>query len=56
MVSNNIIRGRKQAWPSNIYTIILALAVVVVCATCFFVATKCYLEYNTLFKIAEAAR
>ena len=43
--------GVKQAVPSNLYTIILALAFGVVLATAAFVAYKCYFDYGTLFKI-----
>jgi len=45
------IRSQKPAVPSNIYTVILGLAVMAVAATAAFVALKCYFVYNTLFKI-----
>jgi hypothetical protein len=44
-------RGSKPVVPSNLYTIILALAFGVVLATAAFVAYKCYFDYGTLFKI-----
>jgi len=37
--------------PSNIYTIILALAFCVVLATAVLVAYKCYFQYGTILKI-----
>jgi len=43
--------GRKATAPSNLYTIILALALGVVVVTAVFVAYKCYFQYNTIFKI-----
>jgi hypothetical protein len=45
------IRGGKPAAYSNIYTVILAAAFLVVLATAAFVAYKCYFQYNTLFQI-----
>lgn len=44
-------RSGKAATSSNLYTIILALALGVVVATVAFVAYKCYFQYNTIFKI-----
>jgi len=43
-------RNRGET-PSNIYTIILALAFCVVLATAAFVASKCYFQYGAIFKI-----
>jgi hypothetical protein len=43
--------GGKATAPSNLYTVILALTLVVVVATVVFVAYKCYFQYNTIFKI-----
>jgi hypothetical protein len=43
--------GGKIAVPSNLYTVILVLALGVVFATAAFVAYKCYFQYGTFFKI-----
>jgi hypothetical protein len=43
--------GGKRVAPSNLYTIILAVAFGVVLVTAAFVAYKCYFDYGTLFKI-----
>jgi hypothetical protein len=43
--------GGKIAAPSNLYTVILVLAVGVVIATAAFVAYMCHLQYETIFKI-----
>ena len=48
--------GKKIIAPSNLYTAVLALATGVVLATAVFVAYKCFADYGTIFKIAEAAR
>ena len=48
--------AKKTAIPNNIYTAILALAMGVVLATAVFVAYKCYADYDTIFKVMEAAR
>ena len=37
--------------PSNIYTVILAAALCLVLATAAFVTYKCFLDYQTIFKI-----
>ncbi len=42
---------RVGAAGSNLYTVILALALGVVVVTAVFVACKCYFQYNTIFKI-----
>jgi hypothetical protein len=44
-------RGGRIIPTSNLYTIILALAVGVVIATSAFVAYKCYMYYDTIFKL-----
>ncbi|MHC4456404.1 MAG: hypothetical protein ACYS0I_04790 [Planctomycetota bacterium] len=44
-------RGGKITASNNLYTIILALAFGVVLATAAFVAYKCYIQYDTIFKI-----
>jgi hypothetical protein len=44
-------RSGKAAISSNIYTVVLALALGVVVATAAFVAYKCYFQYETIFKI-----
>jgi hypothetical protein len=41
----------RRELSSNIYTIILALALCVVLATAVFVACECYFQYGTIFKI-----
>jgi hypothetical protein len=43
--------GSKPAIPSNIYTVILAAALCLVLATVVFVTYKCFLDYQTIFKI-----
>ncbi len=43
--------SRSRTASSNLYTIILALALGVVVVTALFVAYKCYFQYNTIFKI-----
>ena len=44
-------RGGKATASSNLYTVILALALGVMVITVAFVAYKCYFQYNTIFKI-----
>ncbi len=44
-------RGKKITAPDNLYTVILALALVAVLATAGFVAYQCHAQYETLFKI-----
>lgn len=44
-------RGGRIAAPSNLYTVILSLAVGIVLAAAAFVAYMCYLRYGTLWKI-----
>lgn len=44
-------RGGKISVSNNLYTIILALAFGVVLATAAFVVYKCYIQYDTIFKI-----
>lgn len=51
MASNIPARVGKPAAPSNLYTVILAVAFGVVLATTVFVAYKCYIQYGTFFKI-----
>jgi len=48
--------AKKTIVPSNIYTVILALATGIVFATAVFIAYKCYADYGTFFKVMEAAR
>ncbi len=43
--------GGKTTALSNLYTVILALALGVVVATAVFVTYKCYFQYDTVFKI-----
>ena len=45
------IRSIKPEATSNLYTVILAMALGAVLATAAFVAVKCYFDYNTLFTI-----
>ncbi len=51
MSPNGQKRGGKTAISSNIYTVILALTLAIIVATAAFVATKCYLHYDTIFEI-----
>jgi hypothetical protein len=44
-------RGGKVTAPSNLYTVILALALGAVAASAAFVAYICYSQYSTIFKI-----
>lgn len=44
-------RGQKISVPDNLYTVILAVALVAVLATAGFVAYQCLTQYETLFKI-----
>jgi hypothetical protein len=51
MSPNGQISGRRTVAPSNLYTIILALALFAVIATAGFVAYKCYFQYGTIIKM-----
>jgi hypothetical protein len=42
-------RGAKVTPPSNLYTVVLAVAVGVVLATSAYVAYACYTQYGTIF-------
>lgn len=42
---------RKITAPSNIYTVILAIAIAAVLSTVVFVAYTCYSQYETIFQI-----
>lgn len=44
-------RGRKFAFPANIYTSVLAIAFFTVLATMVFVAYQSYVHFGTFFKI-----
>ena len=44
-------KANIQSVESDIYTAVLALAVGVVLATAVFVAVRCYMDYETIFKI-----
>ncbi len=46
----------KNTVPNNIYTAMLAMATIVVLATAVFVAYKCMADYDTIFKVMDAAR
>lgn len=43
--------GKKIIASNNLYTAILAVAVGVVLATAAFVAYKCYVQYETIFRL-----
>ncbi len=43
--------GGKATAPSNLYTVILALAFGAVVTSAAFVAYICYSQYSTIFKI-----
>jgi hypothetical protein len=43
--------GSKPAVPSNIYTVILAATFCLVLAAAAFVTYKCFIDYQTIFKI-----
>lgn len=45
------IRGGKAKAINNIYTAVLAVALGIVLATAALVAYRCYLHYDTIFKI-----
>ena len=51
MIPDGQSRGGKVAASSNLYTIILALALGAVAASAAFVAYMCYSQYDTIFKI-----
>ncbi len=42
-------RGKQMTVPDNLYTVILAVAFLVVLASAGLVAYKCYSQYGTLF-------
>ena len=42
---------KKANVPSNLYTVILAVAFCVVLATAALVVYKCYIQYGTIFKM-----
>jgi len=44
-------RGKKITAADNLYTVILAVAFLVVLATAVFVTYQCYSQYDTIFKI-----
>lgn len=44
-------RGKKVTAPDNLYTVMLAVALLAVLATSAFVAYQCYSQYGTIFKI-----
>jgi hypothetical protein len=46
-------RGRQVNTFSNVYTAMLALALGAVCATAALVAFKCFVQYETIFRIAR---
>jgi len=45
------VHSKKPEAMSNLYTVILAVALGAVLATAAFVAVKCYFNYSTLFTI-----
>jgi hypothetical protein len=44
-------RSKKASVPSNIYTVIIAIAFSIVLATAAFVAYTCYSQYGTIFMV-----
>ena len=44
-------RGAKISAPSNLYTVVLAVALGVVLATAAFVTFACYTQYGTIFSM-----
>ena len=51
MSPNGPSRGKKVSLPSNIYTAILALALIAVLASAAYIAYMCHSQYETIFKI-----
>ena len=45
--------GKRASIPDNLYTVVLALAFLIVLATAGLVAYLCYTQYGTIFKIAS---
>lgn len=45
--------GGKFSAPDNLYTVVLALALLIVLATTALVTYLCYMRYETIFKIAS---
>lgn len=48
-------RGGNRVAPNNLYTVVLALAFLVVLATAAFVAYKCYFQYDTVFGVPKSS-
>ena len=46
-------RGKKSIVPDNIYTVILAVAFLIVLASAGLVAYMCYSQYGTLFGMPQ---
>jgi hypothetical protein len=46
-------RGSLVNISSNVYTAMLALALGAVLATCLLVAFQCFVQYETIFRIAR---
>jgi len=44
-------QSRRVEVSNNLYTVILALALLAVLGTLAFVGYKCHMEYGTIFKI-----
>ncbi len=51
MSPENKTRGGKIIAASNVYTVMLALALCAVLATAGLLAYKCYFQYGTIFTI-----
>ncbi len=51
MSPKGLTSGRKIIAFDNLYTVMIAIAVVVVLVSAVFVAYKCYSQYDTIFKI-----
>ena len=55
-MSAKAVQGKGAKAPSDVYTMLLVLALGVVCATAALVVTQSYFKFNTLFKIIEVIR
>jgi len=55
-MSAKAVSGKGIKAPNNVYTMLLALALGVVCAAAALVTVQNYLQYNTLLKIVEVIR
>ncbi len=46
-------QDKRRSATDNLYTVVLAMAFLVVLATAGFVAYMCYTQYESIFKIAS---